>query len=248
MDGITEEIEEAVGSKKYLDYDTYYIGSENTLFRDEDSVTPVSRTKGPDEDDLAVLVEFQLNIKDLTDQIENTSKQATKISKRLELARNDEAQRLPRERYMKGLNMLTDLIGSKKIGKQGKLQQLVAQRAELLLDRNEHVSRDYGSLWAGWYQIEDPEQWLADYLEKPMIAHWDPDKFDNQDHLTNEADEIECLGDEHCFEMINGEGLVWMDQKPVKENPYLPRDWYDWGKARKMEEKALEIQSLVDSR
>jgi hypothetical protein len=234
--------EETAG--QYLDFGTFYTGTEDTLFSADDAGAdkPVTRTFKADEDTIGLLVEYQLKINDLNLEIEEISAKAKRISSRLDLAKKDYSQRLDPDKYNRALTRMVELVGSKKLGKDGRLQVLVRMRRELVSERDSAIADDRSAAWAGWYQIEDPEEFYQEYLEGDDVKYYDAEEFDTQFHLYANQ-EFDVLGDEHVLDTIRGEGLVWQDQPLLNENPNVSGFW-DWKKWKKIDNQTAEMKQM----
>lgn len=235
---IREDVAELFAVNPELDAEGFYSATEQNLFQDDDQVRPFIRSAPVDEDLLAEFVAAQLKIEGINSRLVEIDALITKIQDRLELAQSDYSKRLSKELYGKALTKLVELIGSKKQGKTGEKQHLREELKRIAAQRDAAIVSDKSAIWANWFQIEDPEKWMQDYLNADTIGHFDPEDIDSQADLTDRQREYDFLAEAHVAEMRAGEGLFYEDQKPVKENPVLPKRWYDESKAYAVRQEA----------
>jgi hypothetical protein len=245
MDNLREDVEAMFDGQSvidpYIDPEGFLVATEQNLFSDDDEVGKTQRTMPVDEDMLAAFVELQLKIRDKQEQLEFMDKLIKKIQARLDLAQTDPTQRLSKELYGQCLTKLVELIGSKKQNKVGKKQAVYSEIRELSAQRSSISDRDHNGIWAAWFQLEDPDQFLADYLEKPFLDFFDPKDIDQQHLISSEEDAIntmDCLADEHVRDMTRGEGLAWQDER-VPTDKFISGNWYNMKNEWKINQEAI---------
>jgi hypothetical protein len=221
-----------------IDGEGFYTATEQNLFSDDDTVKAITRTYAPDEDLFAQFVELQLKIQDRRNVLDQTDVLIKKIQDRLDLAQKDQSKRLSKELYGQALTKLVELIGSKKLGKEGRKQILYREIMDFSAQREEISRRDHSAIWSAWFQLENPEEFLKDYLGKPFLDFYDSENIDNQSQLHDESMTIDCIADEHIKEMLAVEGLAYQDDKPVK-NSYVGPSWYNMKNEWKINQDAI---------
>jgi hypothetical protein len=191
------------------------------------------RTFAVDEDDLAIFVEHQLKVQAGLEWFKTNSARIKQLQERIDAAKAGDY--LPKDEYSALWTELKKRLANAKDFS----PRYQAAKAEVMAV----LTTDPKALWARWFQMDDPAEWLAEHMAQDQGLGWDAEEFDTQEHLHQEHDgDVES--ETHLIEMMRGEGLAWMDESVTNESPYLG-DFWDNKLQRVLENEALEAQSQI---
>ena len=183
---------------------------------DTEDKTHYWRTLTVDEDLLAQFCELNIKIQIALDWFKSNSEAIQAIQNRLDAAKAGDY--LPRDVFMQYVNILKKRKANASAASP-RYKQIKAEQEALLAKEP--------SLWARWYNEEEPEEWLQEYLSRDINNYSTWGGRDESDEDTEKPDSRmspsdEIYADTHIQDMYEYE-------RPFKENPKLG-DFWDWRK------------------